>query len=187
MLGEPASGVRVAIVLPDLLETHDVGVQLVEPGHDLVSTLPPPSTDQRIDIELHDPQHPLGHTHTLPVMTAAPPARSGAEAHQRGVREERGTTRAAASGNAGCPARPLTRRSISITLGDASGLTVATVGRSRWPERTCSSGTSLLELGLLTDDMSPGSEPRRSCTLRVVRRRRLVEDREVRRWVGVAS
>ena len=79
VLGDPASSVRVAIVLPDLLETHDVGVQLVEPVHDLVSTLPPPSTDKRIDVELHDPQHPLGHTHTLPVMSATPPARSGAE------------------------------------------------------------------------------------------------------------
>ena len=91
----------MAIVLPDLLETHHVGAQLAEPGHDLVSTRPPPSTDQRIGVELHDAKYPVGHVNARPVMGGAPPARSGTERAPTGVREERETTRLTASATAG--------------------------------------------------------------------------------------
>jgi hypothetical protein len=56
----------MAIVLPDLLKTHDVRLQLVQPPHDLVSTLRPASPDERVNVELHDPQDALGHTSSMP-------------------------------------------------------------------------------------------------------------------------
>src|SRR5262249_61728486 len=40
VLGDPTSTVRMPIVLPDLLKTGDVRVQLVQPGHNLMATLP---------------------------------------------------------------------------------------------------------------------------------------------------
>jgi hypothetical protein len=68
MLGDPTGSVRMAIVLLYLLKTHNVRVQLVQPGHDLMATLRPPRSDRRVDVELHNPQHALGHAHRLPVL-----------------------------------------------------------------------------------------------------------------------
>ncbi len=66
MLGDPIPSVRMAMVLPYLLKTHNVRVQLVQPRHDLIPTLRPPRPEHRVDVELHDPQHTLGHPHRLP-------------------------------------------------------------------------------------------------------------------------
>jgi hypothetical protein len=52
--------------LPDLLQTHDVHVELVEPRHDLVPTLRPSSSDQRIVVQLDHPHRALDHDYRLP-------------------------------------------------------------------------------------------------------------------------
>jgi hypothetical protein len=82
--GDPTGGVRVAMVLPNLLKTHNVRVHFVQPRHDLIATLRPPPPDRRVNVELHNPQHAVGHPHTLPVPEQArlDPAgrRSGPEA-----------------------------------------------------------------------------------------------------------
>jgi len=66
MLGDPTPSVRMAMVLPYLLKTHHVRLQLVQPSHDLMPTLRPPRPNQRIDVELHNPQHAIRHAHSLP-------------------------------------------------------------------------------------------------------------------------
>jgi hypothetical protein len=66
MFGDPATSIGMAIVLPDLLKTHNVRLQLVQPPHDLVSTLRPASPDERVHVELQDPQYGLGHTYRMP-------------------------------------------------------------------------------------------------------------------------
>ena len=57
MLGDPTRGVRMAIVLPYLLKTHDVR-RPTRPSHVTISRRRSghPGTDQRIDVELHNPQ-----------------------------------------------------------------------------------------------------------------------------------
>ncbi|KAG1648673.1 hypothetical protein GQR58_029663 [Nymphon striatum] len=57
LLGDPTGGVLIVDVLPHLLETHDVGVELVDPGHDLVAPLFPVRLEERANVQCHDPQH----------------------------------------------------------------------------------------------------------------------------------
>jgi hypothetical protein len=44
----------MAIVLPNLLKANNVRIELVQPRHDLLAALPPPSADKRVRVQLHD-------------------------------------------------------------------------------------------------------------------------------------
>jgi hypothetical protein len=60
-----ASGVRMRRVLPYLLEADDIGLEPIEPRHDLVPSFGPCWFQERVGVHVHHSKNRLGHKLTL--------------------------------------------------------------------------------------------------------------------------